>query len=118
MSQTYDPLDPESQAQRQADAESKRRNKQDTEEQDFKWLMGSRRGRRIIWRTLERAGVFRLTFNTDAMLMAFAEGNRNEGLHTLQLIHAICPELYTTMVNEANERKHEHGDGSKRDNRG
>ena len=36
---------------------------------------GSKRGRRIVWRFLERAGVYRLSFNTNAMAMAFAEGN-------------------------------------------
>ena len=65
--------------------------------------MGSKRGRRIVWRFLDRAGVFRLSFNTNAMTMAFAEGNRNEGLRILAQIHALCPELYTTMVKETND---------------
>jgi len=63
--------------------------------------MSSKRGRRILWRLLDRAGVFRLSFNTNAMAMAFAEGNRNEGLRYLALIHTLCPELYPTMVKEA-----------------
>lgn len=70
------------------------------EDEDFKWLMGSKRGRRIVWRLLDRAGVFRLSFNTNAMQMAFAEGNRNEGLRVLSQIHTLCPELYQVMVKE------------------
>jgi hypothetical protein len=78
----------------------------ETEESDFKWLMGRKQGRRIVWRQLERAGVFKLSFNTNAMQMAFAEGNRNEGLRVLDLIHRLTPELYPVMVKESNERIH------------
>jgi len=113
MSQ-FDPTDLEAQEKRAADQRVKQRISKDTEEQDFKWLMGSRRGRRIIWRTLERAGVFRLSFNTDPLLMSFTEGNRNEGIHTLTLIHSLCPELYATMVREAHDRTNEHSTGSSR----
>lgn len=63
--------------------------------------MGTKRGRRIVWQQLDRAGVFRLSFNTNAMQMAFAEGGRNEGLRTLAQIHATCPELYPVMLKEA-----------------
>lgn len=69
-------------------------------EDDFRWLMGSKRGRRIVWGLLEEAGVFRLSFNTNAMSMSFAEGNRNAGLRTLMQIHTLCPELYPTMIKE------------------
>lgn len=67
---------------------------------DTKWLMGTKRGRRVVWRLLEQAGVFRLSFNTNAMSMAFAEGNRNLGLAMLDQIHRTCPELYTVMLGE------------------
>lgn len=70
---------------------------------DTKWLMGSKRGRRIVWRQLERAGVFRLSFNTNAMQMAFAEGGRNEGLKLLAMVHQHCPELYVDMLKEQTE---------------
>lgn len=70
------------------------------EADDFKWLMGSKRGRRMVWRLLERAGVFRLSFNQNAMSMAFAEGCKNEGTRTVGMIHAHCPELYAVMVKE------------------
>lgn len=101
----YDPTDIRSQERVKADTDQRRILAKDTEEADLKWLMGSKRGRRIVWRQLDRAGVFRLSFNTNAMAMAFAEGNRNEGLHVLAQIHAMCPELYPVMVREANEQR-------------
>ena len=72
--------------------------------QDLRWLMSERRGRRIVWRLLSDAGVFQLSFHTNAMQMAFNEGIRNKGLKMLNDLLANCPELYTRMVEEANER--------------
>ena len=96
-----------------AEIETRRKLARDNEDSDFKWLMSSKRGRRIVWRQLERAGVFRLSFNTNAMAMAFAEGSRNEGLRVLTQIHTLCPELYATMVKEANDNRNV-DDGSSR----
>ena len=102
----YDPLDLRGQEAKKADNDLHERMTRESEEADLQWLMSSKRGRRIVWRLLDRAGVFRLSFNTNAMSMAFSEGNRNEGLRILGLIHTICPNLYPTMVKEAkNERR-------------
>ena len=63
-----------------------------------------------MWRLLDQAGVFKLSFNTNAMSMAFAEGNRNYGLRALGLVHALCPELYPTMIKEnTNDRNADDG---------
>lgn len=97
---TYDPLDVQGQETAKSDKDTRAKLVRDNDDADFKWLMGSKRGRRMIWRQLDRAGVFRLSFNPNAMQMAFAEGNRNEGLRTLALVHAQCPELYPVMVKE------------------
>ena len=111
----YDPLDINSQERTKADADQRSHLARDTEEADLKWLMGSKRGRRIVWRLLDRAGVFRLSFNTNAMQMAFAEGNRNEGLRVLAQIHALCPELYPVMVKEQVNDNRNPDDGSRND---
>lgn len=97
---THDPLDIRGQEAAQAEAAERKELAARQELEDFKWLMGSKRGRRIVWRSLDRAGVFRLSFDTNAMRMSFAEGGRNEGLRTLSQIHSICPELYPVMVSE------------------
>ena len=96
----YDPLDLRGQEKGAADKGMRDRLARENEEADLKWLMGSKRGRRILWRLLDHSGVFRLSFNTNAMAMAFAEGNRNFGNRLLAMIHALCPELYPTMVKE------------------
>ncbi len=101
---SYDPLDIRGQERAKTDKDLREKLVRESEEADLKWLMGSKRGRRIVWRLLDRAGVFRLSFNTNAMQMAFAEGNRNEGLRTLAQIHTLCPEMYPVMVKEANEK--------------
>jgi hypothetical protein len=108
----YDPLDLKGQERQKEDRETRDRSERETEEGDIKWLMGSKRGRRILWRLLDTAGVFRLSFNTNAMAMSFAEGNRNYGLRVLSLIHTQTPELYSTMIKEqkddrnADDRSH------------
>jgi hypothetical protein len=96
----YDPLDIRGQERTEADKKLRDKLVRDNEEADLKWLMSNKRGRRIVWRLLDQAGVFRLSFNTNSMQMAFAEGNRNFGNRTLSLIHSHCAELYPQMVKE------------------
>jgi hypothetical protein len=97
-----DPFDLHGQESAAADKKERERLEQQSEESDVKWLMSNKRGRRIVWRLLNQSGVFRLSFNTDSMLMAFAEGNRNFGNRILSLVHSQCPELYPVMVKEQN----------------
>jgi hypothetical protein len=105
LSEMY-PSDP---AQAEANARAKR--EREVEEADLKWLMNTKLGRRIVWRLLERAGVFRLSFSSDALAMAFSEGRRNEGLHILARINELCPDLYATMTKELNDgREHQYLD--------
>jgi len=96
----YDPLDIKGQDKAKADKDALDRIVRESEESDVRWLMGNKRGRRILWRLLDQAGVFRSSFNTNALSMSFAEGNRNYGLRTLAMIHSLCPEHYATMIKE------------------
>jgi len=96
----YNPLDLKSQQKSKDKKKFEDRIGRQNEEADIKWLMSSKRGRRLVWRLLEQAGVFRSSFNTNAMAMSFSEGNRNYGLQILNLIHTLCPELYPTMIKE------------------
>ena len=81
-----DPLDTEAQEQLRREKELRDKLTRENEIADVKWLMGSKRGRRIMHRLLKNAGVFQLSFNTDPMKMAFAEGNRNNGNRMLKLV--------------------------------
>ena len=104
----FDPTDIRRNERVEARAAANAQNVAKSEADDLKWLMSSKRGRRIVWRQLERAGVFRLSFNTNSMTMAFNEGTKNEGLYTLTQIHTHCPELYTTMVKERSNDNRNH----------
>jgi hypothetical protein len=75
-----------------------------SEVDDIKWLMNSKRGRRIVHRLLESAGVFRISFHTNALQMAFNEGNRNQGNALLALVTEHCPDRYAELLNEAKEK--------------
>lgn len=106
MNSTYDPLDLKGQTDALDDKDTKARLVREVEESDLKWLMSSKRGRRIIWRLLSQAGVFQPVFHPTAMVMSFKEGKRNYGLQTLQAVNTYCPDLYPTMVKEnANGRE-------------
>lgn len=109
---TYDPLDITSQGRTKADRETRGKLVRETEAEDIKWLMGSKHGRRIVWRLLEQAGVFRLSFNTNSMTMAFNEGQRSSGNRILALVNAHCPDLYPVMAKEAANERHNPDDGS------
>jgi hypothetical protein len=96
----YDPFDIEKQETEKKAQELSARLERESEEADFKWLMSSRRGRRIVWRFLDQAGVFRSSFNPTAMQMAFNEGYRSFGTRTLIMVHQYCPDLYPQMMKE------------------
>ncbi|WP_298540690.1 hypothetical protein [uncultured Limnobacter sp.] len=49
------------------------------EEDDFRWLMADKRGRRIMWRLLERTRVYQSSFTGNSQTF-FLEGTRNVGL--------------------------------------
>lgn len=71
---------------------------------DIQWLMTSKRGRRIVHRLLDSAGVFRISFDPNALRMAFNEGNRNQGNQLLALVTAHCPDRYAELMTEAKDK--------------
>lgn len=109
---TYDPIDLRGQESEREETEARKRLRQEVEDSDLRWLMNSGRGRRIVWRLFEFAGVNRISFDPNAAKMAFNEGNRNFGNFILGQIMDICPELYVLMLKEHRPKKKEkHGDG-------
>jgi hypothetical protein len=107
---TYDPTDLRGQEREREEQESRKRLEQEISDADLKWVMGRERGRRFVWRVLEKSGVFRTSFSTNALQMAFNEGQRNIGLPILDDISALCPELHQVMVKE---QKHARDDAAK-----
>jgi len=67
---------------------------------DVKWLMSSPRGRRIVWRLLSMAGVFRSSFTGNSETF-FREGRRDIGLRVLEWVSAHAPDRYQEMQQES-----------------
>ena len=63
-------------------------------------LVGTAHGRRILWRLLESAGVFRLSYTGDIHETLFREGRRAVGLELLALIVNHMPHSYAAMLTE------------------
>ena len=75
------------------------------EEDDFRWLMADKRGRRIMWRLLERTRVYQSSFTGNSQTF-FLEGTRNVGLMLISDIQKHCAEQFVVMLKEhmSNER--------------
>lgn len=99
----YQPTDIVGQEQAEQDRKLRDKLEQENEQADIRWLMSSKRGRRIVWRMMAEAGVFRSVFNTNAMAMAFTEGNRNLGLRLFNIVITACPDLFSVMKKEMND---------------
>lgn len=110
---TYDPTDLRGQEREKLEADARKRVVRDGEIADIRWLMSSKRGRRIMWRLLDLSGPFRLSFDANAMKMAFAEGNRNLGNQLFNEVMNLCPEMYPVMVKEQRDDRDGNGNQSK-----
>lgn len=100
---TSDPLDLHAQDRAKAENDLRRKLSRDTEESDLKWLMGNKRGRRIVRRRYERAQPMDCSFNTHSMTMAFVEGRGAEARREAKMALAVCPELFVLMLKEAED---------------
>lgn len=98
MSQV-DPTDLEGERAR-AEAKAKdRENANATEADDLRWLMSSPRGRRVLWRILEGAGLNRSSFTGNSETF-FREGERNVALKLQAKAHKADAKGYGTMMQE------------------
>lgn len=95
----YDPLDLRGQERAKEQSDEVRKLSIDQEKMDMQWLMGSKRGRRIMWRLLERTGVYRSSFTGNSETF-FREGQRNVGLMLMAQVHEVCPDQYAVMLKE------------------
>lgn len=99
----YDPTDLRKQQLTREDAEELQKLEAAQEVGDFKWLMSGVKGRRLVRRLLEKSGVYRLSFHTNAMQMSFNEGNRNYGNTILAIVMHHCPGDYIKLLDEGKE---------------
>jgi hypothetical protein len=100
---SYDPTDPFEQEAAREEAKKKADLAEKQAADDIKWLMTSKRGRRIVFRILRRAGVWQSSFNTNALQMAFNEGRRSEGTSFAVLVEFATPEHYNLMIQESKD---------------
>jgi len=73
------------------------------ERDDTVWVMRTRQGRRVIYRILALAGVWKTSFHTNALQMSFNEGQRNMGLALLAKLTEYCEDSYALMLKEHSE---------------
>jgi len=99
---SFDPLDLRAHDVSREQTDEQNRLAQQNELDDFKWLMSSKRGRRIIWRWLERTGVYRSSFTGNSETF-FREGQRNVGLMLMAQINEVAVEQYAVMLKEHQE---------------
>ncbi|MEC5161715.1 MULTISPECIES: Bbp19 family protein [unclassified Janthinobacterium] len=100
MSNT-DPTDTQAHDRTRDESQARNRLALAVEVEDMKWLMASKRGRRVVHRLLSQSGVFRLSFHTNALQMAFNEGNRNMGNALFALVTEHCTDRYAELLQEA-----------------
>lgn len=94
--------------------EDRNKRKIDRDLTDLKKVLSLVEGRRFIWRLLSDAGVFRSSFNANALAMSFSEGNRNLGLVVLNEILKVSPASFTQMQREhISDLKSEKTEGDK-----
>ena len=89
----HDPLNLERQEEQRAREIERQRLEARIEKDDLIWLMQSKRGRRIVMRLLADAGLYRSSFNQNALVMARAEGWKEFGVALFAKLTNYCFEL-------------------------
>jgi hypothetical protein len=101
MTEEYLPIDLDAQAALSAQDAEKAKQRQAQAASDWRFVLGDKRGRRVVWGLLEKAGVFKVSYSPEALQMAFNEGGRNIGLGILAAISEHAPDALRKMQSEA-----------------
>jgi hypothetical protein len=78
-------------------------NLQQRDANDVREVMSTEAGRRFVYRLIDRAGVYRCSFNGQSNSTIFNEGGRNQGLMLLTDITVNAPGAYQQMLKENND---------------
>lgn len=92
-------LDPQQQEAADAQAEARR-----VQVEDIRWMLKHKEGRRVMWRLLSEAGIYRTSFNNSGSVTAFNEGKRHIGLVLVNEINEVAPEQFLAMLKEHAEK--------------
>lgn len=98
MEEPLDILDADDQTEADA-AKVKRKAQRDIG--DLQWLMAHKQGRRIAYRLMSDAGVFRNPFNNSGSVTAFNCGQMNVGQRFMAAVTEHAPEAYMQMLKDA-----------------
>ena len=79
----------------------KQRREEQVWQSDLKWLMADRRGRRIVSRLLDRAGLHRSSFDTNNASMSFKEGLRWSGIWLKEEVEKHCFDRCIELLRES-----------------
>jgi hypothetical protein len=94
-------MDPEAADREKARREEAHKRLVERERDDLKFVLSWPEGRRLIWRILSEAGVFRSSFTGGGKRTFFNEGKRDLGLMILIDLMATDPEVFARMQHEA-----------------
>lgn len=94
-----DPLDPYDIDEAKSKLDDKAKERRLQIEDDFRFIMRSKQGRRFLWRLLDRTGVYRTTFRPNSE-MAFLEGVRSVGVSVLTDMHRLALNESLLMMQE------------------
>jgi len=95
-----DPTDLVALEQAKRTEEDRAKTIQSQEVEDFKWLMSTKRGRRMVLRLLDETGVFRTSYDGATNQTMFNEGQRNVGLRYMAKLTEHTPEQFAAMITE------------------
>lgn len=105
MSNEFDPTDTQAAEAAQSKEADDHKSARVQEEEDLKFVMSHQQGRRLMWRLLSKAGVYRTSFSQNGLEMAFREGQRNLGLFLQAEILDACPDRHQQMLKESRDAR-------------
>lgn len=69
--------------------------------EDLQALLSTPVGRRVLWRLIERTGLFGSSFSESATTAAYSEGRRSVGIELMDWVQREAPNRWIEMVQEA-----------------
>jgi hypothetical protein len=112
MADELDPLDVQERERLEKDRQDRENRNRLQEVEDNKWLASDKRGRRILWRLLEKTGVFRDPFTGEALTTANQCGKKAIGLDYLNQLQ-FMPGRFEQMIAENSEHDNQPADKSR-----
>lgn len=103
MADEHDPYDLEGQALAEKEREGTRLSEKAQWESDIRWLMGHKRGRRVVAKLLKDAKVEINAFSPNALQMSFNTGHQRIGTDLQLVAKRVALNEFHTMELESTE---------------